>query len=265
VNWKKKSHEQLFEPGDVNVLSARPWRASDETMFGEPTVEGGDEELGMQFVVEASIFNFNAAVPQYEERKGIPLVATCKDSDLQPLADTALQVHKELSRANFVVSLVNAMRKDLNQQIGQGNHVSAFPSIFETGSNLAEQSHVVTSWTIKTDIKGTPFRGRERSFDGMFPFLLLIMLAGAIFIYDSFRKRRVSVKEKTPYSRDSRKRSTRKHVTRRNRMNADLNIIDDDLEDLIPRNGNKDKDRQNYPDDESIGSLSTYLARTSSR
>lgn len=265
VNWKRKSHEQLFGPGDVNVLSARPWRASDDTMLGEPAVEGGDEELGMQFVVEASIFNFNAAVPQYEERKGAPRVATCKDSDLRPLADTALQVHKELSRANFVVALVNAMRKDLNQQIGQGNHVSAFASIFEAGSNLAEQSHVVTSWTIKTDIKGTPFTGRERSFDGIFPFVLLVMLAGAIYIYDLVRKRRVSVKEKTPYSRDSRKSSTRRHVTRRNRVNPDLNISDDDLEDLIPRNGNKNKDRKQYPEDESIGSLSTYLARTSSR
>lgn len=266
VNWKRKSNELLFEPGDVNVLSASPWRASDDTLFGEAAVEGEDEELGMQFVVEASIFNFNAAVPQYEEREDVPLAATCKDSDLQPLADTALQVHKELSRANFVMSLIEAMKKDLNNQIGQGNHVSAFTSILEADSNLAQQSKVVTSWTIKTDIKGTPFTGRNaRSYDAIFPFVLLVMLAGAIFIYDSFRKRRVSVKEKTPSSRRKpSKNSTRRNITRRNRrLDADLNMNDDDLEDLISRN----KGRQIHPglDDASVGSLSTYLAKVKTR
>jgi len=267
VNWKRKSSELLFEPGDVNVLSSSPWRASDDTMFGETAVVGGDEELGMQFVVEASIFNFNAAVPQYEEHKGASRAATCRESDLRPLAETALQVHKELSRANFIVSLVEAMKKDLNQQIGQGNHVSAFTSIFEAGSNLVQQSKVVTSWTIKTDIKGTPFKGKGRSFDGIFPFVLLIILAGAIAVYVSFRKRRVPLKEKTREPRTkSSKSSTRRHVTRRNRrVSADLNTNDDDLEDLISRNGNKDRQKHPGLDEASIGSLSTYLARTSSR
>eukprot|EP00986_Skeletonema_menzelii_P007799 scaffold3105_cov213-Skeletonema_menzelii.AAC.1 len=269
VNWKRKSNEQLFEPGDVNVLSASPWRASDDTIFGEAAVEGEDEELGMQFVVEASIFNFNAAVPQYEEHKGVPLTATCRDSDLRPLADTALQVHKELSRENFFVSLVEAMKKDLNQQIGQGNH-AFFEGVLQppgedsrAGSNLAQQSKVVTSWTIKTDIKGTPFTGNAQSFDGIFPFVLLLMLAGAIFVYDSFRKRRVSKKEKTQDSRrKSSKSSTRRHASRRNRS---LNMNDDDLEDLIStRNGSKGKQKHPGLDDASIGSLSTYLEKTRS-
>jgi len=267
VNGKRKSNELLFEPGDVNVLNASPWRASDDAMFGETAVtEEEDEDLGMQFVVEASIFNFNAELPQLEERKAVPLAATCRDSDLRPLADTALQVHKELGRENFAVSLVEAMKKEVNQQIGQGNHVSAFTYIFEDGANLAEKSKVVTSWTIKTDIKGTPFIGNARNFDGIFRFVLLIVLAGAISLYNALRKRRLR-KEKTQDSkRNSSGVSRRKHVTRRNRrVNAALNANYDDLEDLISRNGNVDRQKLKHPglDDASIGSLSTYLARTS--
>lgn len=264
ANGKRKVNELLFEPGDVNVLSASPWRASDDTMFGETAIEGEDEELGMQFIVEASIFNFNAELSQLEERNGVPLAATCRDSDLRPLADVALQVHKELGRANFAVSLVDAMKKEVNQQIGLGNHVSAFTYIFEDGANLAQKSKVVTSWTIKTDIKGTtPITGNKRSFDGMFRFVLLIILAGAISVY-TLRKRRDSGKEKKQDSKRKSSGSRRRKVTRRNRrvVNADPSMNDDDLEDLISRNGNKERQKHPGLDEASIGSLSTYLART---
>jgi hypothetical protein len=53
VNGERKSNELLFEPGDVSVLSASPWRASDDTIFGE-TADGEDDELGMRFVGECN-------------------------------------------------------------------------------------------------------------------------------------------------------------------------------------------------------------------
>ena len=94
--------------------------------------------------------------------------------------------------------------------------------------------------------------------------VLLIILAGAISLYNVLRKRR-SRKEKTQDSRrNSSGISRRKHVTRRNRkVNAALNVNDDDLEDLISRNGHNDRQKHAGLDDASIGSLSTYLARTS--
>ena len=264
VNWKRKSDELLFEPGDVNVLSARPWRTSDDAMmFGESAVKEDDEELGMQFVIEASIFNFNAVVPQYDEKKGIPIAATCRDSDLRPLADIALQVHKELSRANFIFTIVEALKNEVNQQIGMSNQISAFHLLFEDGTNLAQMSKVITSWTIKTDIKGTPFIDNDTNYERMVPFILLILLAGAIALFDTLKKRRTlhpEMKKRDDSRNESLAVGTRRFITRRNRTaNADLDI-DDDLEDLIPKNGRK------HPGlgEASVGSLSTYLARTSS-
>jgi hypothetical protein len=271
VNGNRKSNELLFEPGDVNILSASPWRASDDSIFGETAVEGEDEELGMQFVVEASIFNFNVELPQVVEQagKGIPLLATCKDSDLHPLAETALQVHKELGRANFIVSLVQAMKKDVSQQIGQGNHVSAFTYIFEDDANLVQQSKVITSWTIKTDIKGTPFTTTNtRSADGIVRFVILLLLAGAISLYIALRKKHVpKKKKKTQESRRKSSGSSRKrHATRRSNRGTSPNLNtndDDDLESLISRGGINGRQKHPGLDEVSIGSLSTYLARTS--
>ena len=82
---RKKRESPLFEPGDAIVLNASPWRASDDTIFGTGSLEGEDEELGMQLVVETSIFNHKADLPPTRGDQVVPL-ATCHEKDLQPLS-----------------------------------------------------------------------------------------------------------------------------------------------------------------------------------
>lgn len=224
-----------------------------------------EKSMDFVFVVEASIFNFNAELPRVEERKGVPLTATCRDSDLRPLAETALRVHKELGRSNFAVSLVEAMKKEVNDLIGQDDHVSAFTYILEDGADFAQQSKVVTSWTIKTDIKGTSFASNARNVDEIFRFVLLFMFAGAISLYTALRTRRnPRVKEEI---QDARRKSSgssrRRHVTTRHRgKKHDHHHLNDDFESLISKNGINGRQKHRELEDASIGSLSTYLART---
>lgn len=129
------------------VLNASPWRASDDTIFGTKSLEGEDEELGMQLVVETSIFNYNAELPPSKRGRDVPL-ATCHDRDQQPLANIALKIHKKLAEPNFVDQMVERMKND--EALGE-KQMSPFYYTFED-RKLAEESHVVTSWTIKTDI-----------------------------------------------------------------------------------------------------------------
>jgi len=70
---EKRTKDMLFHPGDVIVLNASPWRASDDTIFGADEIEGEDEEIGMQLVVEISIFNPNADLPPTKNGKHVPL------------------------------------------------------------------------------------------------------------------------------------------------------------------------------------------------
>lgn len=132
------------------VLSASPWRAKDNT-FVDSSVEGEEEEVGMQLVVEVSIFNYNAELPPATVGRGSPL-ATCHERDLQPLANVALNVHKTLAQSNFVKLVIEKMKSD--EYIGE-IRMSPFYHTFEQ-MQLAQDSQVVTSWTIKTDI-GTEY------------------------------------------------------------------------------------------------------------
>jgi hypothetical protein len=146
VNEGRKN-DNLVEPGDVVVLNVTPWMASDDTIFGAKSLEGEDEELGMQIVVETSIFNNNAELPPSKRERDVPL-ATCHDSDLLPLASVALKINNKLAESNFVDIMVEKMKTD--EALGE-KQMSPFYFAFEDG-NLAKESQVVTSWTIKTDI-----------------------------------------------------------------------------------------------------------------
>ncbi len=145
----RKAKDQVFGPGDVVVLSASPWRAKDDSFVDTSLVEGEDEELGMQLVVEISIFNYNAEIPPATSDKGVPL-AICHERDLQPLAKVALNIHKTLAQPDFVKVVVEIMKSD--ESIVQ---ISPFYNTFEK-IQLAQESQVVTSWTIKTDV-GTEY------------------------------------------------------------------------------------------------------------
>ncbi len=61
VNENTKN-DNLVEAGDVFVLNnTSPWRVSDDPIFGIKSLEGEDDELGMQLVVEMSTFNYDRA------------------------------------------------------------------------------------------------------------------------------------------------------------------------------------------------------------
>ena len=151
INKGRGKQKLLLEPGDVVVLNASPWRASDDTVFGLSSLQGEDEELGMQLVVETSLFNPNAEVPPWKGRENnhndMPL-ATCHERDLQPLVSKAQAIHKKLGQPNFIDLMVERMKKD--EALGEKQNSPFFYTFEER--NLARQSQIVTSWTIKTDI-----------------------------------------------------------------------------------------------------------------
>ncbi len=141
----------MFGPGDVVVLGASPWRAKDDSIVVTSTEEGENEELGMQLVVEISIFNYNAEIPPSTSGKGVPR-AICHERDLQPLANVALNIHKTLAQSDFVKIVLEMMKSD--ESIGEVQ-MSPFYHTFQK-IQLVQESQVVTSWTIKTDV-GTEY------------------------------------------------------------------------------------------------------------
>lgn len=143
----RKAKDHAFGPGDVVVLSASPWRAKDGSLVDTSSVEGEDEELGMQLVVELSVFNYKAEIPPATSGKGVSL-AICHHRDLQPLANVALNVHETLAQSNFVKLVVEKMKSDESVGVVQ---MSPFYHTFEN-IQMAQESQVVTSWTIKTDV-----------------------------------------------------------------------------------------------------------------
>jgi hypothetical protein len=176
----------LFGAGDVQVLRASAWKASDDT-FGDELET--DAELGMQLVVETSIFNYNAVVAPGTSRSAQVVatnnvnffgrskytpVSSCSEADLHQLANTARDIHLLLSQPNFVARIMDRIKVDEATQQMQSS--SPFFNTLQD-LTLAQQSSVVTSWTIKTDIgtgysRGLDFIGSYGS--GGLPILLLL-------------------------------------------------------------------------------------------
>lgn len=265
------------------VLNASPWRASDDTIFGTKSLEGEDEELGMQLVVETSIFNYNAELPPSKRDRDVPL-ATCHDSDQQSLANIALRIHKKLAEPNFVDQMVERMKND--EALGE-KQMSPFYYTFED-RKLAEESHVVTSWTIKTDIGSGSSRTDFDTFGPLqmnlvFLTLLSVVIAFACWILRpwSIGKRSSALTGTMALSGTIAKsdRITRERIRGNySRVNADgfhptddgdsiMAIADDYHDERSTMTGKTEyttsSDASGGESFRSIGSLSTFLARTS--
>ena len=178
VDFNSGKGDELIGPGDVKVLSALPWFENDD-----PTRKA----LGLKMILEISVYNENAKLPRgftfdpiTEEKAEVfevnatahtpnsmdaafniidnvkhvwkdwtrPL-ATCEESDIQPLGKNALDVHVELERPKFMTELLSLLRQ-LNEV---SKYASPFAPIFRDMA-FAEDSKVLTSWTIKTEIDG---------------------------------------------------------------------------------------------------------------
>lgn len=178
VDFNSEDGDELIGPGDVKVLSALPWFDNDDP---------NRKPLGLKMIVEISVYNENAKLPRgftydpiTEEKAEVfevnatahtpnsmdaafniidnvkhvwdewtrPL-ATCEASDIQPLGKNALDIHVELERPKFMTELLSLLRQ-LNEV---SKYASPFAPIFRNMA-FAEDSKVLTSWTIKTEIDG---------------------------------------------------------------------------------------------------------------
>ena len=273
---RRNKDSLLFEPGDVVVLNASPWRASDDTIFGVSSLKDGrDEELGMQLVVETSIFNMNAELPPSKVMGGkhLPL-ATCHERDVQPLANIAQNIHKKLAKPNFVDLVIEGMKND--DALGEKG-TSPFYYTFED-RKLARESQVVTSWTIKTDIGAGSSRIDFNAFaNGDLPINLILLstlcLATAYMCW-SLRLWSIRKKGASPSGQSSRELRRGKYSrvdTKGNRHNPSADddsmvaVADDEYRDDRSAMSNISECTEGESTVRSIGSLSTYLARTSKR
>ena len=166
--------DQLFGPGDVKVLSATDYYDDDNLYRREPD--------GMKVVVEISIFNPNAVLPEMEfvkeesdinlvnaanftpnwkdkvsnivhkvedmfhDMEGLPL-ASCNVTDIYPLSKTASDVHIELTRTGFMEALLEKMQS----RSASSAKISPFTPLFNN-RDFHVESKVLTSWTIKTEV-----------------------------------------------------------------------------------------------------------------
>jgi hypothetical protein len=256
----RKGKDLVFGPGDVVVLSATPWRANDDTFVDSSLVEGEDEELGMQLVVEVSIFNYNAEIPPTTGGKGAPL-AICHERDLQPLANVALNMHKKLAQSDFVKLVVEEMKND--ESIGE-IRMSPFYRTFEQ-MQLAQESQVVTSWTIKTDV-GTeyPSNGFDAFGDllSVGYFLMIAMLCSItaytichrLYLNKKFRSNKSN---RVHWANDD---DTVRAIADDNYNYDERTVMTDDISAYTTTTN--ESISESY---RSIGSLSTYLEKSSRR
>jgi len=180
VNLHRENQaDELFQAGDVKVIAASNWYQNLRSK----------EPDGMKLVVEISIFNDKALLPEIESLEAEanitlddaanftdtwkdkvndvvnqvkhvfhtlegPPLATCEETYVYPLAKTAEDVHVELSRQGFMNELLDLMEDKVNKIN------TPFSPVFASRENILESS-VLTSWTIKTEVefsKDTPLR-----------------------------------------------------------------------------------------------------------
>mmetsp|Transcript_67852 Transcript_67852/g.100558 ORF Transcript_67852/g.100558 Transcript_67852/m.100558 type:complete len:848 (+) Transcript_67852:1612-4155(+) len=136
--------EQEEEEEEENMLSMEEEDADSNTTFLEKfdKVEGKVEEK----VLEGKVKKVVKELPH-----GHPL-STCEESDFYPLAKTALDVHAELGREYFLSDMISNMKKYEILEVAYSEK-SPFSDIL-ANNELARESQVITSWTIKTDVGG---------------------------------------------------------------------------------------------------------------
>ena len=281
VNRKKRGASKFFGDGDVLVLNASPWRAGDDSAIS-PTPGEEDEELGMQLVVEVSLFNHKAEIPPIiaaPAGEGGPPLATCHERDVQPLAAAALNIHRRLKEKNFVSSVVALMKR--SDDIGERRQ-SPFYYTFED-PKLARQSFTVTSWTIKTDIggdedglAGLDMSLREVQLDLLFMTLMIIATGYLGWNLRSWLLRRARLVQKAA-GRYTKLGPTRNTPARDDDDSVmaiadaygngtvggdDESTADGSMATLLRRGAGRPSDATSQG---SIGSISAYLAKTGSR
>ena len=242
----------LFGAGDVLVLRASPWKASDDSFGDELEV---DQELGMQLVLETSIFNYNAIVAAgvisseptsrftqaastniniFGRSKYAP-VSSCSEADLHQLANAARNIHTALAQPNFIARVMDRIK--LDEATEQMQSSSPFYMTIQDVS-LAQQSSVVTSWTIKTDIgtgysRGLDFIGSYSPRGGS---VLLLLSSGVVLGYIIWTRRNKLISNSLSSTRSA---STHRHSNRSarysrlesNRRHQELD--DDDAESIL--------------------------------
>lgn len=230
------------------MLRASPWRASDDA-FGDDL--DADEELGMQLVVETSIFNYNAVVApgavnsettsrltqatannmNFFGRSKYAPVSSCTETDLKQLASTAHDIHAALAQPNFVARIMDRIKID--EATEQMQSSSPFFNTIQDVA-LAQQSSVVTSWTIKTDI-GT---GHSRGLDFIGSYgpswwpVLLLLLSSSVVIASMGWSRRNKLWN-APSSCRSASTKRRSNLSRHSRVQSHRNNLEDDDADSI--------------------------------
>lgn len=264
VNEKRQENANvLFGPGDVQVLRASPWRASDDAIFGEAELEV-DEELGMQLVVETSIFNYNAVLPSaaidmaqatsravqmntnqinFFGRSKYVSMSSCNEADLHHLANTARDINTALAQPNFVARIMERIKLDeASEQMVQSQSSPFFHTMED--STLAHQSSVVTSWTIKTDIGAGSSRGLDfiGSYSAGGSSVILLLLSTSVVIGYFVWSRRPGIRRTSSQNstiRNSTSRST-KHRANRNKYSGiesnrpnNNNLLDDDADSIL--------------------------------
>ena len=169
VNMEREPGDELFGSGDVKVFSVGPWKVNDEEFY-EAEDEHDDNinaKMGMQIVLEVSIYNDDVVFPSDEDTsnndtnvvalKGKQVMhlitgpdhATCRESDIYHLSQTALDVHLELGKNDFMENII----MDIRRNIGHDAvilHNSVFAPIGDEGKST-DNSAVLTSWTVKTE------------------------------------------------------------------------------------------------------------------
>ena len=158
VNDERESGDELFGPGDIKITSVNKWSADKDEFYS------GNIKTGMKIVLEVSIYNENAVLLSeakngtktvIDKGKDIMHVITgpehtvCKESDIYPLSKTALDVHLELGKAKFMPMVIQNMRDNGRESLGE----SVFAPLRDEGESV-ERSKVLTSWTIKSEISG---------------------------------------------------------------------------------------------------------------
>jgi len=241
----------------------------------------------MQLVVETSIFNYNTEIPKFKRHRDVPM-ATCRDSDVRPLAIVALNMHKKLAEPNFIDLMVEHMK--LDESLGE-KQMSPFYYTFED-RKLAQESFVVTSWTIKSDV-GTRSSTIDLDAFGIVRLnILFLTLISLMIAFTCWRLRLWSVRKKYAstmavsaadnpvnehrrrgkYSRVKTTDNEFRHQQRREIVDSDsmmgvASAYNDDVQTILTGMTDYSSSSDTAPEDSesfrSIGSLSTYLARTS--
>lgn len=162
VNADREQNDILFTGGDVKILSVGKWFDDD------PSSELA--EKGVKVILEISLFNENAILsPQTGSKMGALFfslgskteLATCSESDIYVLSSRAMSVHKELERIGFMIDLIRSIQNEAELES------SAFFSL-----NLDGESGVLSSWTVKTEVKDTSIHFDQETVKQNFPFIL---------------------------------------------------------------------------------------------